>query len=1643
VSARPAIDPLAPFHPAVREWFSSSFDAPTRPQAAGWPAIARGESTLILAPTGSGKTLTAFLWCLDRVMFSAVPAKSARCRILYISPLKALAADVERNLRAPLAGIAQVAARRGETVTTPAIAIRTGDTPQTERARFQREPADILITTPESLYLLLTSNAHDALRSVDTVIVDEIHALVPTKRGAHLALSLERLERICATPPQRIGLSATQRPLDEVARFLGGAQVSSRTSQVASHKKITEADVEQEFAAPRGTVHYRPVTIVDAGQKKALQLTIEVPVEDMARLTTADDIPSGPASVGDTRPSIWSAIHPRLLELIRAHRSTLIFVNSRRLAERLAGALNELAGETLVRSHHGSIARPQRVEVEDLLKAGALRALVATSSLELGIDMGAIDLVVQIEAPPSVASGLQRIGRGGHTANAVSEGVIFPKFRGDLVACAAVTKAMHDGAVEATRYPRNPLDILAQQIVAITSMDSWDVDDLFAAIRGAAPFAELSRTVFEGVLDMLSGRYPSDEFAELRPRVTWDRVGGTISAREGAKRVAIANGGTIPDRGLYGVFLLGAGPGAARVGELDEEMVFESRVGETFVLGASSWRIEEITHDRVLVSPAPGEPGKMPFWKGDRAGRPLELGLAIGRLTRDLLRVPPAAAIDRLTREHDLDARAAENLLQYLNDQLAAAHAVPDASTVVVERVRDELGDWRVCVLSPRGGRIHAPWAMAVAAKVREETGVDVETLWGDDGFVVRFPDVDQPPDPRLLMPDPDEVQSLVVRQLGATALFAAKFRENAARSLLLPKRRPGTRAPLWQQRKRAADLLAVASRYGSFPVLLETYRECLRDFFDMPALVSTLTEIRSRKTRVATVDSETPSPFAASLLFTYVASFIYDGDAPLAERRAQALAVDQSQLRELLGDAELRDLLDAGAIDAIEQQLQRRDPRYHAKSADGVHDMLLGLGDLTRAELTERCTTLEVAATVDELVRDRRAIEIRITGDPRFIAVEDAARFRDALGAPLPPGLPEALLQPVRDPFGDLALRYARTHGPFAADEFASRYGLAGPAAEVLLVRLTVEGRLIEGEFRPGGTRREWTDANVLRMIRRRSLAKLRQEVEPVDQSVLGRFTTTWQGVVKRRHGADALLDAIEQLQGAPVPASILETEILPARIDGYDSADLDAVTAAGEVVWVGVESVGERDGRVALYLADHLPQLLPPRLDGGSKRTRPTSDVRPTSDLYRPGPVDPADADLGEREIAILEHLRAHGASFFAPLHDAAGGGYPAETVDALWTLVWRGLITNDTFHELRAFTRAHAPRRKSRPVEAAPFRSRRLAPPSAEGRWSLVPAAGHPPTSRQPPAASRTTKWAAAITQQLLARHGIVTRESVSAENVPGGFGLVYPVLKGLEENGRVRRGYFVAGLGATQFALPGAVDLVRSLRDAPEDPEVVAMAATDPANPYGATLPWPSRQRLTQSTPSQDSSAASAASALTVDAGRGPTRSVGATVILVDGALAAYVSRGDRQLLTFLSDAEPGRSKMARAVAHILAERYRTGMLIEEIDGASASRHPLASFLSEAGFVAGALGMQRVVNQSSVGSLSPGRQSTVHSQQSQQSTGRSQQSMVGSQQSTGRSQQSTGRSRQSTVRRPSSRSTVSSPFARRYFDDDTDD
>jgi ATP-dependent Lhr-like helicase len=1510
---------LATFHPAVREWFQSSFSAPTRAQQLGWPAIAAGEWTLIFAPTGSGKTLTAFLWALDRLMFTPRPPKEQRCRVIYVSPLKALAVDVERNLRAPLAGIANVAQARGDAFHVPEIAIRTGDTPQSERARFAREPADILITTPESLYLMATSNARDVLQGIDTIIIDEIHALVPNKRGAHMALSLERLAMRCEKEPQRIGLSATQRPLDEVAKFMGGA-MECGSEAAALESGGSAAALHSEFADPVVT-RFRPVTIVDTGEKKKITLRVEVPVEDMAKLAETE-IASGPASAGPKSASIWPAIHPRLLELIRAHTSTLIFVNSRRLAERLAAALNELAGEQLVQAHHGSIARAQRVEIEDALKSGRLPALVATSSLELGIDMGAIDLVIQIEAPPSIASGMQRIGRASHQVGAESSGIIFPKFRGDLIACAAVAEAMHQGLIEPTRYPRNPLDVLAQQIVAMVAMDDWSVDDLYRVVRTAAPFAELSRTAFDGVLDMLSGLYPSDEFAELRPRLTWDRVANTVTARQGAKRVAITSGGTIPDRGLYGVFLAGAEKNqSARVGELDEEMVFESSPGDTFMLGASTWRIEEITHDRVIVTPAPGEPGKMPFWKADAAERTVPFGEAIGKLVREIRETKPAAAIERLTTRHDLDKLAAENFLHYLRDQEDATGAVPDDRTIVIERVTDELGDWRVCVLTPFGGRIHAPWAMAVTAKVRNELAIDVETMWADDGFIVRFPETDQPPRPELVLPDPDEVEQLLLRQLGASSMFAAKFREAAARALLLPRTRIQGRTPLWQQRKRAYDLLQVASRFGSFPIILEAYRETLRDVFDVPALVELTKKIRARTIRVHTADTQKPSPFAASVLFRYVANFLYDGDAPLAERRAQALAIDQSQLRELLGEPELRELLDEEALAQTEMELQHLSEERKAKSADALHDLFLRLGDLSAEEVESRVSSRAERSGVEGppalnaevpplaalgrddttsddtsgwtrlLLKSRRILEVTIAREKRFIAVEDASRYRDALGTPMPAGVAERYLQPVADPIGDLVLRYARTHGPFTPSDIARRYGLGIAVITHALERFVERGRLIEGEFRPGGTQREWCEADVLKTIRRRSLAKLRKEAEPVEQPALARLFLNWQSVTRRRRGLDALLEVIETLQGFPMAASIFESEILAARVDDYKPSDLDTLSAAGEIVWVGVEPLGSNDGRIALYLTDHLPLL--------HRRSE-------------------------EAESSIVDYLRGRGASFFTQMQLDIGG-FPGDLVDALWDLVWKGAITNDTFHALRAFTRPKTPQRSG-----TRFRSRRVAPPSTQGRWSLVP----------PPAGSETQR-ANALAQQLLSRYGIVTREAPHLENISGGFSAVYPILKAMEDAGRIRRGYFVAGLGATQFASAGAIDLLRSLKDEPETIETVMLAATDPANPYGAIVPWP-------------------------ESPWGLSRSVGANVILVNGMLSCYISRGEKQLLVFLPEDEPVRANVARAIARTLASLVKEGprraMLVVEVNDEPVARSPLAPFLVEEGFVPTAMGYQ---------------------------------------------------------------------------------
>ncbi len=1536
-AASPAAeDPLARFAPPVAGWFRDAFAAPTRAQVEGWAAIAGGGHVLLHAPTGSGKTLAAFLWGLDRLVRTPPPpptaAGGASVRILYVSPLKALTYDVERNLRAPLAGIALAGKRLGTPVRPVSIASRTGDTPADERRSLAKSPPEILITTPESLYLLLTSAARETLRGVQHVIVDEVHAIAGTKRGAHLALSLERLEHLRApdAPPlQRIGLSATQRPLETIGRFLAGVGPD------------------------------RAVTIVDAGAKKRLDLQVVVPVEDMGRLGEAlplEEQPGGPAAGGEMRVSIWPAIHPRILDLIRTHRSTLVFVNSRRLAERLAQRLNDLAGEDLVRAHHGSIAREQRVAIEEALKEGRLPALVATSSLELGIDMGAIDLVVQVESPTSVARGLQRIGRAGHRVDEVSSGVIFPKYRGDLLECAVVAERMREGDIEATAIPRSPLDVLAQQIVAMAVMDRWSVADLHATVGRASPFETLTREALEGVLAMLAGAYPSDEFAELKPRLVWDRVADTVEGRRDARVVAVTSGGTIPDRGLYGVFVAGeAGTPGRRVGELDEEMVYELRAGmhgDVIVLGASSWRVTEITPDRVIVQPAPGEPGKLPFWKGDAVGRPIELGRALGAFVRgieaDLVRGAKGreAALARLGDRHHLDPLAAENLVAYLEDEREAAGALPTDRRVVVERFRDELGDWRLVLLTPFGGRVHAPWAMAIEARLRERLGAEVASIWSDDGIAIRLPDGDLDGVEDDLFPDADAVEDQVVAAVGGTALFASRFRENAARALLLPRRRPGTRTPLWQQRQRAADLLAVASRYGSFPILVETYRECLADVFDLPALRDVLRGIERREVAVHRVETPRATPFASSLLFDYVAAYMYDGDAPLAERRAQALALDRDLLRELLGQEELRELLDPAALEETELERQALVDERKAGSVDQVADLLRRLGDLSEEELAARTRGGLPAAGewLETLAATRRAVVVRIGGETRWIAVEDAARYRDATGAQPPAGTPSAFLGETRDSLGGLLARWARTHGPFLAAEPARRWGLPEGIVEEALVRLVEAGSLLRGEFRPGGAEREWCDPDVLRLLRRRSLARLRREVEPVEPAALARFLPAWQGVapapVPGTTGADTpaplrgqaalerLAEVVDQLAGVPIPASVLERDVLPARVPGYQPRLLDELGALGEVAWVGCGPLGRDDGRVALF--------------------RPgRGDVLRAALVA--GQAAVGERPAGERHAAIRAWLARRGASFYREIFGAAGGGSDREVLDALWDLVWAGEVTNDTFAPLRAL-RWKRPGGDRRP---RPGRLATLGPPEAAGRWSLVgppgptsaDAAAPGPTGADeaPAAVPSTTERLHAQALALLDRHGVLTREAVMAEGVEGGFAGVYPVLRALEEAGRIRRGYFVDGLGAAQFALAGAIDRLRAAREPDaEKSRVDLLAAADPAQAYGAALPWPRRG----------------------DDDRRPfQRAAGAHVVLVDGAAVLYVERGGKGLATFPAADDPDRASLAlAALAGLLGDGRAREIVVARVDGAPLGPdHPWRARLLDAGFVPGYRGL----------------------------------------------------------------------------------
>ena len=1258
------------------------------------------------------------------------------------------------------------------------------------------------------------------------------------------------------------------------------------------------------------------MTIVDAGVRKPLELQVVVPVDDMSRLGDTiplQEQPGGPAASPEARTSIWPAIHPRILELIRAHRSTIVFVNSRALAERLAQRLNALAGEELVRAHHGSLAREQREEIEEALKAGRLPALVATSSLELGIDMGAVDLVIQVESPLSVARGLQRVGRAGHQVGEPSRGVIFPKYRGDLLEVAVVTRAMHEGTIEPTVVPHNPLDVLAQQLVAIAADRPWPADELYALVRRAENFADLGRDTFDATLGMLAGQYPADEFADLKPRVVWDRVAGTVLTRRDARTVALISGGTIPDRGLFGVFLddglegpegrptgaRGGRAGGRRVGELDEEMVYEARPGEVILLGASAWRIERITHDRVLVTPAPGQPGKVPFWKGDGVGRPVELGRAIGAFTRDFGAAAAgtarqrSAAVKRLQREHDLDELAADNVLGYLAEEQEATGTLPTDRTIVLERFRDELGDWRICLLSPFGARVHAPWALAIEARLREQLGLEVQPMWSDDGIVVRLPATDgYAPDPADgdgasadgLSAGPmdfdgqrgaaaaeaavriaaDDVEELVVGILGGSALFASRFRENAARALLLPRRRPGSRTPLWQMRQRAAQLLTVASRYGSFPIILETYRECLQDVFDLPALKGLLGALERREIRLVSVELPRASPFASSLLFDYIAAYMYEGDSPLADRRAQALALDRDLLRELLGADELRELLDAGALADLELELQALTPERAATSPDQVHDLLRRLGDLSTDEVAARIAVPEgtdreaTAATwLAGLEADRRAIRARVAGDERWIAADDAGRYRDALGVTLPVGIAAAFLESGMDPLAALLARFARRHGPFLTDAPAARWGLPGGAIEPSLEVLLAAGTVVRGEFRPGGTEREWCDPEVLRMLRRRSLARLRREVEPVEPAALARFLVGWHGVGGSAGGTGRLAEVVAQLEGLPLPASVLEREILPARVRDYAPRLLDELGAAGEVAMGGA---GEpRPGR--------WPRRALPAGSAGPAGACPCAGRGRVAGRGHRGPAG------GPRRLVLSR----------PPGRRAAGGrrgrasSRPMRASSWMRSGSWYGRAGSRTTRSPRC-VRCAGSVAIGRPVARVPG-PMRMGPPEAAGRWSLVSEAVETALALGGGAVSDTVRRHA-LANLFLDRQGVVTRDGVAAEGTVGGFGAVYPVLRELEDRGRVRRGYFVEGLGGAQFALPGVVDRLRASRTDPsEGGDVVVLAATDPANPYGAALPWPAAPD-----------------------GATLARAAGAHVVLRDGHPILYLERGGRSLHT---------------------------------------------------------------------------------------------------------------------------------------------
>lgn len=1515
---------LQRFSEATQAWFTASFGAPTPAQEGAWDAVSQKKNALVVAPTGSGKTLSAFLWSIDQLIVETGAADAPTgpgTRVLYISPLKALGVDIERNLRSPLVGIGHTARRLGRRAAEISVGVRTGDTTSKQRRELVRDPPHILITTPESLYLMLTSQARTTLANVGTVIVDEIHALAGTKRGAHLALSLERLDSLLERPAQRIGLSATVEPRAEVARFLGGRQ-------------------EVEVVAP-------------ASQKK-WDITVSVPVPDMA----APTLPPEESTGQQLQPSIWPHVEHRVVDLIAANRSTIVFVNSRRLAEKLTGRINEIWSErtqsptdgvssvtpdneashraqqndatssaeadapALAKAHHGSVSKDQRAVIEDALKTGRLRCVVATSSLELGIDMGSVDLVIQVEAPGAVSAGLQRIGRAGHQVGEVSVGWFFPKHRGDLLSTALIVERMLAGQIEALKIPKNPLDVLAQQTIAASAMETLEVEEWFDTVRRAAPFNTLPRSAFEATLDLLAGKYPSDRFADLRPRVVWDRDAGTVTARPGAQRLAVTSGGTIPDRGLFGVYLVGAEnsrTGGRRVGELDEEMVYESRVGDVFALGATSWRIEEITFDRVLVSPAFGQPASLPFWRGEGLGRPAELGEALGAFARTLHDGDAAAAHHRL-QAVGMDEWAQQNLLRYVAEQHEAVGAVPSDTTLVVERTKDELGDWRIILHSPYGMGVHAPWALAVGERLHERYGLDGAAFASDDGIVLRVPLMDEdPPGAELFTIESEELEELVVRRVSSSALFAGRFREAAARSLLLPRQRPGQRTPLWQQRQRSSQLLEVAHPYSDFPVIIETMREVLQDVYDLPALERLTGRIANRQIRLIETSTNTPSPFAQSILFGYIAQYLYEGDSPLAERRAAALSVDPKLLNELLGRVELREFLDPEVIRQAEDHAQRLAPSRRLKGSEGVADLLRLLGPLSADQLAQRlsgeesdedhATVISARQWAETLVASQRAFQVSFKGEQRFAAVEDASRLRDGLGINIPPGLPQAFLEPVEDPLGDVIGRYARTHAPFTVDDAASALGLPNGVTAEVLARMVRENRVTEGLFSPERqVETEFVETEMLRRIRRRSLAALRAAVEPVAPRAYAQLLTEWQAAAPGHQveGASGLAEVLAQLAGYPAPASAWESFILPARVIDYRPGMLDQLLSSGEFLVTGDGALTGHDGWVMFYPAEDA-QLL--RVQ--NPEYRPTVNAEAVTEVLSRGGAWFAEAVTAQLESLSAEQIR-----------------------DCLWELFWAGVVHPDSFAVVREFMNTGSTTHKRRPRPTASRHSaRRTALRQAargsrpsqttSGRWQLTPAPEPDPTE-----AAHTRA------EILLDRYGVLTRGSVMAEQTPGGFAGAFKILSTAEEAGRIRRGYFIEQLGAAQFTASATIDRLREVSDHLEDQRLdslMVLAATDPANAFGAALDWP----VAEGTAAR------------------PGRKAGAVVVTYNGDLVLYMERGGRTMLLSTED-EPLMDRAAAA----LTERLRTAttprLAVERINGAPVLQHRFGQALRAAGF-----------------------------------------------------------------------------------------